>query len=634
VIAASLLHRAADKEAERLFVAQLRSPPGKRFQSQRLENLLVAQTVKSTLPQINATALAHSLVLFNGQLHNASELAEQLQIGTKEPATVYSAALDRWGNKADEYCIGNYVTIAATPGRTALRLARSPFQAPPLHFRHDGHAAMAGSIARSLFWREDRRPEPDLERVAQTLLNDHSDRHRSWYKDVYRLPLGSAIELSADNWREIWRYDLFARPQIRLGRSEDYVEAALSLFDRGVEAVLGDATKPAIMLSGGLDSAMVAASALKVLPESIDLKAYTFGPESGWNAAPPRGAFLSDFPAVRAFAQANPRIALTCETNHGKDLRYRMREMVEAADGAPAMAGTAWIEHALFEAAAEAGCDVMLCGTMGNLGFSSAAPWAYAEFLRTGRWIALHRALASRRADHRSLWRRLLGLGISPLLPDPVWSMLQKLKEPGGRQEVMPPALSAGWPGYAAARRRASGAGANPERMVPASKREYWCAILAEDGQDQGLYAQAMELIHGLPLRDPTAYRPLLEFCWGCPTDVFLRDGTDRWLAREMARGRLPEAQRTNRDYGRQFVDVSDRVARVSGELGEELERMGDDPDIAAMIDLAGLAALVRGARPTGAAYDHAKALPLMGTLPLGIAAARFIAYAKGRNDI
>lgn len=32
---------------------------------------------------------------------------------------------------------------------------------------------------------------------------------------------------------------------------------------------------------------------------------------------------------------------------------------------------------------------------------------------------------------------------------------------------------------------------------------------------------QAMEVIHGVPMRDPTAYRPLAEFCLAIPDEQF-----------------------------------------------------------------------------------------------------------------
>ncbi len=569
-------------------------------------------------------------MLFAGQLHNRREIASELGTIDCHSADVYATALEHWGDQADERCIGHYAAIAVFPDGQALRISRSPFQAMPLHFRHDGSVASAMPLPRALFWREQGRPEPDLERAAQTLLNDHSDWHRSWYRGAHRVPLGCAIELAPGGWREVWRYDLFSRPTVRFKRPEDYVEAAVALLDQGVAAALDNSRKPAVLLSGGLDSGLVAASTLRLRQEAA-LHAYTFGPEDDWSQNAPSGTFLSDFPAVRQFAAANPRVVLTCETNPGRDLRYRQRDLLEAMEAAPSMLGLAWVEQALFESARDDGCDVMLCGTWGNHTFSSKAPWAYSEFLRRSRWGELRAALRSRQGDPRPIWHRFAALAVLPQLPRPLWQALHYLR---ARAAGSPTAVSPHWPGLAEALERSRKAGFDFERLQFASQRAHWRSLMSEDGQEQDLYAHGMELLHGLPKRDPTAYRPLVEFCYGCPTDIFMRGGEDRWLAREMGRGRLPEAQRTDRGYGQQYVDWQPRLARARGDLLAEIDLMWNDADIAAVVDLPRIKRLLEDLPELHSHYDPQVALPYQTVLPLGLAAGRFIAWAKGRNDL
>jgi hypothetical protein len=74
------------------------------------------------------------------------------------------------------------------------------------------------------------------------------------------------------------------------------------------------------------------------------------------------------------------------------------------------------------------------------------------------------------------------------------------------------------------------------------------------------------------------------------------------------------------------------RMTPILGEVAEELERMADDPDVAAMLDLPRLHRLL-AELPALNPGDHGARLPYVTALPIGVAAARFIAYAKGRND-
>ena len=85
--------------------------------------------------------------------------------------------------------------------------------------------------------------------------------------------------------------------------------------------------------------------------------------------------------------------------------------------------------------------------------------------------------------------------------------------------------------------------------------------------------------------RDPMAYRPFAEFCMGLPTRMFMRDGEMRWMAKQMARGIMPEEQAANSLNGRWDADWHLRIKRRRAEFRAEFERMAQHPTLGPMID-------------------------------------------------
>jgi asparagine synthase (glutamine-hydrolysing) len=139
------------------------------------------------------------------------------------------------------------------------------------------------------------------------------------------------------------------------------------------------------------------------------------------------------------------------------------------------------------------------------------------------------------------------------------------------------------------------------------------------------------EQVFGLRFRDLAHYRPLIEFCFTIPDDQFVRSGVDRWLARRMARGLLPEAQRTERRYGMHNVDWHARLTPRLPELRACVERMAGQPAVARHIDLARARQLL-DTWPEEDPGVSCAADQWRFTLPATVYMARFVDFVTGRN--
>jgi asparagine synthase (glutamine-hydrolysing) len=224
---------------------------------------------------------------------------------------------------------------------------------------------------------------------------------------------------------------------------------------------------------------------------------------------------------------------------------------------APSALCNMYVFHGLFAGAAKEGCDVLLVSDWGNNAFSDKGYWGFVEYFLTGRWRQLWLALRDFPIQEHSLLWRFVAQCLLPLLPNRLWQLARRIMFPHEQSmlETMQP-LSRDYRAASGADRRLAQAGLVFDRYQPWSARHARQLLLQnDDGEGAEIY-QAFEQMYGVPQRDPLAYRPLVEFCWGLPTRMFMRDGQMRWLAKQLARGIMPDEQRANRLNGRWVILV------------------------------------------------------------------------------
>jgi len=573
------------------------------------------------------------LVTFHGYFDNAAEIAVTLGADPGDLQLLYGLAVERWGDEADRKIIGEYCAVVADPENKQLRLSRSPLRAPPLCYFHDDRLAIAASVPRAIF-AGGAEQRLNYDRVADSALLNFTDPEASWFENVYRVPDGAIVELGPGRGRVLRRfYNLLDVPQVRMASDADYIARASELLDEGVKACLAGFRRPGVTLSGGLDSPQIAARVLKALPKDARLPSFTFHPEDGYDGIVEGWMFGDERPFVKAFAAMHPRIEAHFTANQGYEHDYRWNDFFHLMGGAPSGLCNMYVFHGLFAGAAREGCDVLLMSDWGNSAFSDAGSWGYVEYLLRGRLRQLWLALAGIVGDNRSMVWRFVAKSILPLLPEPLWRLARRIAFPG-RGTLLDKIQPLNWDYRLASggQRRLKDSGLLLERAEARSRR-HALKLHVERGDfevDEGY--QAFEQMYGIAQRDPMAYRPFVEFCFGLPTKMFLRDGRTRWLAREMAKGIMPERQRLNPRSGRWDADWHLRIGRRRTEFLEELNRLERDEKMAAMLDLPRLRAALEE-WPEQTVTDRFQSLSREMAVPRGLLTARFINYVEGRNE-
>jgi asparagine synthase (glutamine-hydrolysing) len=176
---------------------------------------------------------------------------------------------------------------------------------------------------------------------------------------------------------------------------------------------------------------------------------------------------------------------------------------------------------------------------------------------------------------------------------------------------------------------RARLAGYDPYYRHPVSSRTWRDSIVMESGWGESI-GLALDLIHGIETRDPTAYRPLVEFCLSIPDDQYLRDGINRRLARRMLKGRIPDQVANETRYGTQAADWHLRLGRQRKNLLAELGRLSQDETIGPMLNTGGLRQSLED-WPESSLDAETPRLKL--ALGRGLTTARFVRFVQGRNN-
>jgi len=573
------------------------------------------------------------LAAFHGYFDNAASVADELAASPADLAQLYGLAVEQWGDDADRRIIGEYCAIIADPAGGCLRLSRSPLRAPPLHYFQDDELVAASSVPRALF-AAGVAQELNQDRLADSALINFSDSEATYFKDIRKLPTGHIVELQRGRRRALRQYyDLFAIPDVRLKSDAEYIERAAELLDQGVGACMAGFHSPGATLSAGLDTPQVALRALAALPRDRRLPTFTFHPEPGYDDRVQEYFLGNERPMVEAFAAMHPRLDPHFTANEGYEHDYRWSDFFHLMGAAPSGLCNMYVFHGLLSEAAREGCDVLLLAEWGNYTFSDKGEWGYVEYFLTGRWRQLWLALSRIQNDDRSVFGRFLLRTILPLMPDWVWRTARRWAKPKHRPflDMMQP-LSPNYRVASGAERRLKRSGVSIERYQPRSRRHAQKMLFLNGDADSAEIYQAFEQMYGVALRDPTAYRPLVEFCFGLPVQMFMRDGRMRWLAKEMAKGIMPEEQRTNRLNGRWDADWHLRLGRRRADLLAEIDRLAGDERMAAMLDVPRLRAALEE-WPDETDVDPQQYYVREFAVPRGLLTARFIYYVEGRNQ-
>ncbi len=252
---------------------------------------IIDRSDRGVQPMSDADGRYH--LVCNGEIYNYRALRARLAahgwtFRTDTDVEVILAAYDRWGEDAVRQFDGMFAFALYDRDRRRLLLARDRGGEKPLYFWPSADGFLFASELRALFAHPRFVPRMDPDALNAYLAYGYVSGARGWLEGVKRLPPAHVLTYELDqqtfDLRAYWRPPATSPrsrpPRGAAGRAEvarqttELTEELESLLGASVSLRLVTSDVPVgVLLSGGLDSSLVAAVAMRT--SSVPLRTFT-----------------------------------------------------------------------------------------------------------------------------------------------------------------------------------------------------------------------------------------------------------------------------------------------------------------------------------------------------------------------
>jgi asparagine synthase (glutamine-hydrolysing) len=479
-----------------------------------------------------------SLVLvFDGRLDNRDQLIRELRVHrigleSNSDAALLLGAYRLWGEDSPKHLLGDFAYAVWDARCRTLFCAVDHMSARPLYYALNGLIFAFASEEEALTGL------PGVSNLPNELMIAHLlepafrslDNQRFWLRDVWGLRPGECIKMLPNGTSYKKTYWTLEPGQERLYASDQECEEAfLSVFGEAVRCRMRTTGHIAAMMSGGLDSAGIAAMVKRLLPEIAHKSFHTY-------------SAISDHPESCVESQCIQSLT----KDLGADAHFVSVPSFQGMSSVGDLLDVGWskahpcdnsilLPALMCQAASRQGDRVLLHGVSGDV--TMWVPPFYPQvFLQTGRW--------------REAWRECQGASRNNTFlrgSSPAWLFLRSI-----------------WAGYAPAPVRAWVRRSRREKpkLTTAINPRFAAAIQLSERlhqQDKELskhQGENMRQAHarflsgaaglelgltgydrvaarfGVEVRDPWADKRVVEFFLSLPMGCKVRDGWTKRLVR------------------------------------------------------------------------------------------------------
>jgi asparagine synthase (glutamine-hydrolysing) len=502
---------------------------------------------------------SQTAICFDGRLDNRQELTRLCPPRMVESERVLSdaalvlAAYEQMGDRCASQLNGDFAFALFDSQRQQLVLARDVMAAQYLYYCPLPGTVLFASEMKSLLADPRVSASPDEDALAELILDDWCDEHRTCFKGIYSVPPGHLLVATRDHigLREHWAFD--PAREIRYRSFAEYSESFRSLFEQSVRRRLRSAHPVAVAVSGGVDSSAIFCQASTLIRrESLPIALRGIANTFAAGTPADEQAFLDEI--ERACGTRIARLPVS-ESRFLANADAAVRELETP--------GVVWTDqHELLDHARRGGCRVVLDGYFGDQMLFERG--YLVDLARRGRWLKIRHDLRESAAwmtdvepgyfDHEFRSRMVRAL-------PPRW-LFRFAKRHIGRWKAnrrYPPWFAKEFRERAIAFH--STRSATPRRFASCHAEQYHRHLTAGHYVSNVRGQRAAGMMHGIDVRYPFRDRDLVAFLMAIPGDIVNWRGVPKGLLRQALIGVLPDAIR-NRRWKADFTALYSQGAR------------------------------------------------------------------------
>ncbi len=205
-------------------------------------------------------------LMIDGRIDNRDELIADLRLGADARTQLSDARLalrvyEAWGSSGLSRLVGPMALVLYDRWRDRLFLWRDAVGGRGLFYHLSDRLLVVGSEPQTVLAHPAVDDRLDDQRLASMFAASEPATGATFFGHVREVPPGHCLAVSAEKSKlEAW-WQPSVLPRLRYGSDDDYADHYLDLLEQAMSCRLRASQPPSLMLSGGLDSAAMAAGA-------------------------------------------------------------------------------------------------------------------------------------------------------------------------------------------------------------------------------------------------------------------------------------------------------------------------------------------------------------------------------------